>query len=74
MFNDIGDIECQIPVWDEIYKLEMDANYIGPKHNLFRNQDGDMECDGKCGWCDEKQPYRGTRLIKKFLGSLDILT
>ena len=41
MFNDIGDIECQIPVWDEIYELEIDENYIGPKHNLFTNQDGE---------------------------------
>ena len=31
------------------------------KHNLFRNEDGEIECDGKCGWCDEKQPYIGTR-------------
>ena len=61
MFNDIGDIQSQIPVWDEIYELEIDENYVGPKHNLFRNEEGDIVCDGKCGWCDEKQPYTGKR-------------
>jgi hypothetical protein len=61
MFNDIGDIKCQIPVWDEIYELEIDKNCIGPKHNLYENEEGELVCDGKCGWCDEKQPYTGKR-------------
>ena len=61
IFNDIFNIESQIPVWDEIYQLEIDENFVGPKHNLFRNEDGEIECDGKCGWCDDKQPYMGRR-------------
>ena len=55
------DIKCQIPVWDEIFELEIDENIIGPKHNLFENEEGEFVCDGKCVWCDEKQPYTGKR-------------
>ena len=28
---------------------------------MFENEEGEFVCDGKCVWCDEKQPYTGKR-------------